>query len=759
MPPEALESARVAAPLDGADSSIRNGITPSILEAIGHTPLIPLRRIALGVRPKVLIELESLNPDSSIKDRVGVAMVVEAERRGWLQPGGTIIEATAGNTGVGLALAAAVKGYRCIFVLPDKMSGEKIRLLSATRLAELVLALSSIYPSTAHGQPPSVTERRAEYQYVVDKDISIVMRDGTKLSADLYRPARGQSPAEGRFPTLLTRTPYGKAGDAAEGRYFASRGYNVVSNDVRGRHASEGIWRLLVDDPADGYDVAEWISRQPWSDGQIGTFGSSYQGGTQHALAEMNPPALRAMVPGDAVSDCGIGGMRTGGAFELRMVNWVYVAGAAQSRTALASPALKLALNEAGAHVRDVVENLPIRPGDTQLRVVPEYEAWLVDAMRNGPESPFWKAKGPSVLDHINDYADVPVLHVSGWYDPWVRQTTLNYRALSKAKSSPQRMVIGPWVHGGQATNVAGEVEFTPDSAIDFRAWRLRWFDRWLKAQRNGVDDDPRALFYVMGTGDDRKSAAGRLRHGGFWRSAREWPPADTHSSRFYLHADGSLSTAIPHELDSKTIYTFDPLHPVPTIGGTPMVSNGGFNQFSPDRSLKSSGGVPLSARRDVLVFRTGLLAEDMEVIGDVVVNLWVSSSAPDTDFTVKLIDEIPPNADYALGFDLNICDGIQRVRYRESLEHPVLVRPGEVVRVTITLPPTANVFKKGHRIRLDVSSSNFPKFDVNPNTGAPLGIGRRMVVADNVVYHDARHPSSCDLPVRSATSHARDQN
>ena len=528
----------------------------------------------------------------------------------------------------------------------------------------------------------------------------------------------------------------------------------MVANDVRGRYASEGTWRLIDDDPEDGYEIVEWIARQEWSDGKVGTFGTSYPGGTQHALAEMKPPHLTTMVPIDAVSNCAVSGMRHGGAFELRFMNWIFQIGAPNSKAALADPALRRALIENGLRIRQHVDNLPLRMGTTPLKVVPEYEAWLVEAMRSGPESPFWHKKGMSVVDHLNDYADVPVLHMTGWYDSWTRQVTMNYQSLSKAKSSPQRLVIGPWVHGGQTANTAGEVEFTKEAGIDLLAFRLRWYDRWLKGDKNGVDDDAPVLLYIMGTGDDRRSPAGRLQHGGFWRAEREWPPARVASTSLYLNADGTLSSKPPEHTDSHTTYTFDPKQPVPTIGGNissnqGLISNGGYDQRSRDDTHGARDRLPLSERRDVLVYRSSPLDADLEVTGTVEVKLWVGSTAPDTDFTAKLIDEIPPNPDYPLGFDLNLGDSILRARYREGLDHQASpLDPSDVVPITITLYPTANVFKKGHRIRLDISSSNYPRFDVNPNTNDPLGDYRRMVPADNTVFHEAGHPSQLVLPV-----------
>lgn len=627
------------------------------------------------------------------------------------------------------------------------------RCLRRHAFAGLLLFLGS----AALAEAPRVTKRAGEFGVVTEKNVTIAVRDGTKLAADIYRPGRDAKPADGKFPALLTRTPYNKDGAAGEGRYYAERGYVVVANDVRGRYASEGTWRLIADDPNDGFDVVEWIAQQPWSDGKVGTFGTSYPGGTQHALAEMNPPHLTTMIPIDALSNCGVSGMRHGGAFELRFMNWIFSIGAPNSRAALAAPALRAALTENGRRIRQHVDNLPVRAGNTPLRVVPEYEDWLVQALRSGPEMPFWKTKGMSVVDHVAEYADVPVLHVTGWYDSWTRQVCMNYEALSRSKKSPQRLVVGPWVHGSQGSNVAGEVEFTPDAAVDLLAWRLRWYDRWLKAESNGVDQDPPVLIYVMGTGDDRKSSSGRLKHGGYWRAESEWPPARARATPLYLAGDGRLTRALARESDEAappaTTYRFDPAHPVPTIGGNisssgGLMTNGGYDQRPREDTHGTDDRIPLSERRDVVVFRTEPLTGDLEITGTVQVNLWVASTAPDTDFTAKLVDEIPPNEDYPLGFDLNIGDSILRARYRESLDRPQLMEPGRVYPLTITLYPTAHLFKKGHRLRLDVSSSNFPRFDVNPNTGEPLSTHRRMVVADNTIYHDREHPSHVLLPV-----------
>jgi putative CocE/NonD family hydrolase len=621
-------------------------------------------------------------------------------------------------------------------------------LTRAPLLGLAFLALARPVP----GQAPAVPRSEARYEVVVEKDVKVPVRDGTRLALDLYLPAADGRPLPGRLPTLLVRTPYNKNGSVAEARWFAARGYAVAVNDCRGRYASEGVWRMIVDDPDDGYDVCAWLGKQPWCSGRVGTLGTSYVGGTQHALACARPPQLACMIPVDSLSNTGVAGIRHGGAFELRFMNWVFTIGAPNARAALADPALKQALEQNGRLMPQHLLHLPVRPGTTPLKHVPEYEAWLIEAMRHGDYDHFWKRPGHSVIDNVERYADVPVYHVTGWYDSWCRQNVLNWQVLSKAKRSPQRLIVGPWTHGGQARNVAGEVEFPPEAALPFNDWRLRWFDRWLRDDPNGIDREKPVRLFVMGGGDGRKSKEGRLRHGGSWRDEDSFPPARTRFTPYYLHADGRLSPEKP-EAGSATTFRFDPSNPVPTIGGNlssvaGILEAGGFDQRTRPETLFAKEQLPLSERRDVLVFQTEPLPQDVEVTGPVVVNLFVSSSAVDTDFTAKLIDVYPRSADYPLGFDLNLGDSITRMRYRNSPEKAELMRPGEVYPVAIHLYPTANVFVKGHRIRLDVSSSNFPRFDVNPNTGEPLQQHRRMVPADNTVYHGADRASHVVLPI-----------
>jgi uncharacterized protein len=598
------------------------------------------------------------------------------------------------------------------------------------------------------------------FDVAVTKDVLIPMRDGVRLATDIYRPAQNGAPVPGKFPILLERTPYGKGYFGWAGKSFVPHGYVVVLQDVRGRYRSEGKWWPVRDDQNDGFDTAKWLGEQPWSNGKIGTMGSSYDGATQHAMAIANAPYLAAMVPRNAMSDFGRYGLRHNGAFELRFFNWVLTMGYATGQNTLHQAAVRAAndpaavgaLEDLAAHVRDYVRNLPLRPGTTPLQFAPDYEAWLVEAMSHGDYDDFWKNSGSSVIDHLAEYKDVPEYHTTGWYDSWgTPVANLNFPELRKTKKSLQRLIVGPWIHSSEDVSYAGEAQFTPDAALDLDAFHLRWFDHWLKGIDNGVDREPPVRIYVMGGGDGHKTPEGRIFVGGHWRDEQEWPLARAVATPYYLHPGGSLSTEKPAGA-APIGYRFDPANPVPTLGGN--ISSQGTLMFqgAADQRCRADFWLcadtrPLSARNDILVFQTAPLAQSMEVTGRLIVKLWASSNALDTDFTAKLIDVYPPSADFPAGVALNIGDSIVRARYRNGRKAELL-KPGQPYEFTIEMYPTSLLFQKGHRIRLDISSSNFPRFDVNPNTGEPLNDNRRIQVAENTVYLDAQRPSRIILPV-----------
>ena len=592
----------------------------------------------------------------------------------------------------------------------------------------------------------------AAQEVVVEKDVMVSMRDGVRLATDVYRPAYNGKALEEKLPVILTRLPYNKDGSKRFGEYFAQNGYVFVSQDCRGRYKSEGVWHWMSDDGPDGADCAAWIGKQPWSNGKIGMVGTSYVGGTQHAMALEGVPELVTIIPVDAVSNCGVQSVRNAGAFELRFWNWIMLNAAKGSRGAQ-DAATKAVLQEMTENRLHYLENLPLRPGLTPLKLAPEYENWLVGAMSNGADNDYWKPN--NILDHTARYQDLPVYLVGGWYDSWAGNTTANFAALTKALKSQVYLIMGPWIHGAQAKGSHGQVDFGPDAAIpDELAWRKEWFDHFMKGAKNAVGKEghfaTRVRIFVMGTGDGRKTEKGLLNHGGYWRSEQEWPPARAKVVKHHFSQDGTLTTDTG---TGSTSYTFDPADPVPTIGGCissgdGIMLQGAWDQVGGEHVWNWPNPVPLSARNDVLVFQTGPLAEDLEVTGEIEVRLWVSSSAVDTDFTAKLLDVYPPSSDWPGGFAMNLTDGIVRARFRESLKQEKLMEPGKVYPVTIRLYPTSNVFKKGHRIRVDLSSSNFPRFDVNPNTGEPLNGNRLRQPAVNTIHHDAEHPSHIALPV-----------
>jgi uncharacterized protein len=426
---------------------------------------------------------------------------------------------------------------------------------------------------------------------------------------------------------------------------------------------------------------------------------------------------------------------------------------------AASDPAAAPALAELVRHVPEYLRALPLRAGTTPLKFAPDYESWLIAAMSRGGADPLFNDMGVDVVDHLEGYEDIPVYHVTGWYDSWALQVAnLNYAGLRAHKKSLQRLIVGPWTHSRPEASYAGDAQFTPDAAIDLNAFELRWFEHWLKGIDNGVDREPPVRIYVMGSGDAHRTPEGRVFVGGHWRDEQEWPLARAQLRAYYLHAGGVLSSELP-AAHAPLTYRFDPAHPVPTLGGNlssqgALASAGAVDQRCRPDLWSCADDTPLSARNDVVVFATAPLTEDTEVTGPLVVKLWASSDSPDTDFTAKLIDVYPPSADFPGGIDLNIGDSIVRARYRNGPAQAEMLEPGKAYEFTIEMYPTSLVFRRGHRIRLDISSSNFPRFDINPNTGEPLNDNRSTRIALNSVYLDPAHPSRILLPVIPAGAH-----
>lgn len=595
--------------------------------------------------------------------------------------------------------------------------------------------------------------------YIVEQDVMVPMRDGVRLATDIYRPAENGVAVTEPLPVILTRLPYNKDGQKVAGQYFAAHGYVFVAQDTRGRYKSEGVWHMLTDDGPDGVDCAAWISAQAWSTGQIGMLGTSYVGGTQHALALAGSPHLKTVIPVDAMSNMGRQSVRNAGAFELRFWNWIFLNSGRGSRAAR-DPGTAAVLAEMADQRFAYLQLLPTRRGMSPLKLAPEYEEWLIEAMEHGANDEFWAQN--NIVDAPRRYQDMPVYLVSGWYDSWAGNTTANYVALSQALKGPVYLIMGPWIHGQQSAAAHGQLDFGPEAAIaDQWAWRKEWYDHWLKGIDNSVGKaDPfktPVRIFVMGTGDGGRDDAQRLRHGGYWRNESEWPLARTQYTPYYLQANGGLADTPPQSVDAHTRYSFDPDDPVPTIGGNISSNNdillqGAWDQKGGPHVWNFTQPIPLSARPDVLVFQTAPLAEDVEITGEIEVKLYASSEAIDTDFTAKLLDVYPPSPDWPGGFDLNIGDGIVRARFRESLDQERLMTPGQTYEFTIKLYPTSNVFKRGHRIRLDISSSNFPRFDVNPNTGEPLNRQRRQQTTVQTIQHNSQFASHILLPIIPAS-------
>ncbi|HTW36289.1 MAG TPA: CocE/NonD family hydrolase [Rhizomicrobium sp.] len=607
----------------------------------------------------------------------------------------------------------------------------------------------------------------------VDSNVMIRMRDGVHLATDIYRPAENGAPLPGPFPVILERTPYGKtvvsrselslkdpvAKSRAEvAAFFVSRGYVVIYQDCRGRYGSEGEFVKYLSDGNDGYDACAWIVAQPWCNGKIGTMGLSYAAHTQAALACAGAPGIAAMfLDSGGFANAYQDGIRQGGAFELKQVTWAYRA-AFESPEVANSPARIAALK--AIDIKAWFAKMPWARGRSPLTPAPEYERYVFDQWEHGIFDAFWKQLGIYAEGFYDKFSDAPMTFLSAWYDPYPRSAVDNYTALSKMKKGPVRLILGPWTHGDRSRTYAGDVDFGPAATLDnnlapdFLTLRLDWFDCWLKGKANGVASKPAVQLFVMGGGTGRKNAAGRMDHGGRWRAEKDWPIPDAKNTAFYLHEHGALSSAAPAAKSAHKTYVFDPADPVPSIGGTitsgePVMRGGAYDQREGPRFFGSREPYrPLSARHDVLVFETAPLDEDVEVTGAIEAKLWIASDRPDTDFTIKLIDVYPPNDDYAEGFAMNLTDGIQRARYRNSFEKPAMLKPGEIAEVTVRAFPTSNLFKRGHRIRLDVSSSNFPHFDVNPNTGAPEGKSETRAIAKNTIHLDAAHPSHVVLPI-----------
>ena len=628
---------------------------------------------------------------------------------------------------------------------------------------------------------------------VSSHNVMVPMRDGVRLATDVYRPADENGNAvEGRFPVIVGRTSYDKSNPViwieAVANAFVPRGYVVVLQDLRGRGDSEGTGDYFhtanQKEGLDGYDTIEWAAGQPWSYGKVGMVGASHGGIVQNMASLYRPPHLAALWVDVAPTNAFRWEVRQGGAMALHMYGALYLHGYDSQEIAGNSEAIER-IEHGAERLSEEIWKQPFTEGRTPISVVPNLEKVLMHYYRDGSYTDWWKQESLDHAQHYDRMADIPAVYSSGWYDPFAAETSEQFAHMAKKNTSPQRLILGPWNHvsmRGKGASFVGDVDFGPtanwgDEVLN--AERFRWFDRWLKGVETGVENDDPVRIFVMGGGEGDFDAAGRIRHGGGWRVEQEWPLDRAVETAYYLSADGGLGVSSPIADSGETSWVHDPENPVPSISGNvtgfyewivlpddldgayvpqrarmrSLIPDGPIHQKERESTVVPAdreSGTPalLADRADVNVFQTEPLEADVEVTGSMMVNLWISSDAIDTDFTAKLIDVYPPSEEYPEGFHLPLEDSIRRARFRDGFASEELMTPEEVYELQIELPPVSNRFVKGHRIRVDISSSNFPRFDVNPNTGEPIGRHTRTQKATNTVYTDRDHSSHIVLPI-----------
>jgi hypothetical protein len=564
-------------------------------------------------------------------------------------------------------------------------------------------------------------------QVVVENGVAMKTRDGVTLHADIYRPA-----ADGSYPVLLTRTPYNKRNSANFGQKGAARGYIVVVQDVRGRYSSEGDWYPFKYESEDGYDTVEWAAALPHSNGKVGMFSGSYVGATQMLAAIAHPPHLAGICPVVTASNYHENWTYQGGAFE-QWFNESWTSG-------LASDTLDRVIREnTNARVGSTVLPLNqypvfnIPPPQNAAALTDDLAPYFLDWLAHPSYDSYWKQW--SIEENFQNI-QVPALTIAAWYDIFQGGSLRNYMGIkahgaTEAARNGQRLLVTIGGHAGGGRKI-GEVDFGPAAAeFDENDVTLDWYDYLFLGKQNEFAGNKPIKIFVMGKNE--------------WRNEPSWPLERAKSTRYLLqssgHAnsasgDGGLSIEAVAPAGAADTFIYDPANPVPTVGG-PLCCDSEHLAPGP-RDQKE-----VEARADVLVYSTPPLADDLEVTGPVTLDLFAKSSAVDTDFTAKLVD-VWPN-----GMAQNLTEGILRARYRESTNGaPTPIKPGQVYEYKIDLWSTSNVFLKGHRIRLEVSSSNFPRFDRNLNTGKDSSTDATMVKATNTILHDNAHPSALVLPV-----------
>ena len=579
---------------------------------------------------------------------------------------------------------------------------------------------------------------RHQFGVILEKNVPMTTRDGVTLYADVWHPD-----APGTFPVLLSRTPYGKESAAqnpnGSNAFFARFGYVTVMQDCRGRFASEGDYNPLFQEVTDGYDAVEWAARLQWANGRVGTCGQSYLGATQYAITgnDPMPPSLQAMAPVSASSDFHQSWVyHTGGA---SMWGWLVPYAIFKGRNTLERVGRQDLLAKLDEYVDPATNfSMPLkngwfrhRPINDWIDLLKETAPYFADYIREVNDGPFWQ---PINLNVQAPHVSVPILHISSWYDIFLEGALNGFQSIRSTSRFPQaranqKLVIGPWAHlfpfVVPTTGGTGDIDFGPEALIDLHELQLRWFDYWLKDVEAGIMDEPPVSVFTMG--ENR------------WEGFESWPPPKARSVRWFLHSsgaantatgDGTLSTTPPSD-EAPDRFQYDPDNPVPTLGG---------NNLSIPLGVKDQR--PVEERNDVLVYTAEAQVTPMQVTGPVTVELLASTSALDTDFTAKLVDVHPD------GYAQNLADGIIRTRYRDSASEPKLNVPGTPYRYVIDLWATSHVFLPAHRVRLEVSSSNFPRFDANSNTGEAFGAGADAAIAHQMVFHHASMESFIVFPV-----------
>jgi len=604
---------------------------------------------------------------------------------------------------------------------------QSLRLVAVLLIPLLMPAFLAERPSSvsyAQGKGPvrfpEVVAPRNDIQ--MQNRVPVAMRDGVILYADVYRPV-----AEGRYPVIVSRTPYSteRAPSAYEAAvHFAQRGYVYVFQDVRGRHESEGEWEPFFNNGQDGYDTVEWAARQPWSNGKVAMQGGSYLGQNQWRAAQAAPKSLVTIFPMVASTSIYHDWITLNGGWRLSF-NFGWGPVRQESRI----------MQNTGAHTLEGVNAIHYDhlqrhlPLSTMQQLAGRDAQFYDDWLANPDYNDYWK---PLNVEGMFEKITIPVHTFGGWFDIFSQGTLRGYVGMSQKGGTEQarkmsHMVIGPWGHG--ASQSFGDIDFGPTANVEALALQVRWYDHWLKGIDNGLASEPPVKLFVMGRNQ--------------WVYEQEYPLARTDYRPFYFTSaggassdkgNGGLSWTKPAKPSTPDRFTYDPDKPVPSLGGN--------NCCGTPTPAGPKDQRPIESRQDILLYTSDVLQDELEVTGPVKVVLYASSDAVDTDFVAKLVDVHPDGTSY------NMAEGIVRARYRDSLSAPSLMKPGEVYRFEIDLVGTSIAFLKGHRIRVHVTSSHFPQFDRNPNTGAKFGTTAEIKVAQQTVYHDAERPSHIVLPV-----------